>query len=154
MSNAQKKAATVDKQDRLAARAALRGLRAGGMIFVETAGIRSAMPESLTGDVKRLLQSYAAGSTPTVLSGEDEVSTQEAALILGLSRPTVAKMVDNGRIPSRKPGAHRRIRRADLLAFKTSLDDQRSTALDALVRLGQEQRAEDLAAGRDPDDMT
>jgi hypothetical protein len=39
------------------------------------------------------------------------------------------------------------------MAFKASLDSQRSSALDALARLGQQMYAEDIEAGRDPDDM-
>lgn len=64
-----------------------------------------------------ILTAYAEGQTPSVLAPDDELTTQEAADILGLSRPTVVKMMDDGKLPFHKPSAHRRVRRADLMAY-------------------------------------
>ena len=151
MTNAKSKAIT--DPARTSARRALTRLRDGGLLVVESSGERTRLPDPVAAQVVELLQAYVAGQAPQVLASTDEVSTQEAATILGLSRPTVVKMINQGRIPCSKPGSHRRIRRDDLMTFKAALDRQRSDALDALAKLSQQMREEDIAAGRFDDDM-
>jgi excisionase family DNA binding protein len=70
-------------------------------------------------------------------AADEEVGAQEAAAILNLSRPTVVKFLDEGRIPSRKPGKHRRVRMSDLIAFRARLEEDRAAALEKLASLTQ-----------------
>jgi len=88
-----------------------------------------------------------------VAAADDEVGTQEAALILNLSRPTVVKFLDEGRIPFRKPGKHRRVRMSDLVAFKARLERDRAAALQRLTSLGQEALESAREQGRLTDEM-
>jgi excisionase family DNA binding protein len=124
--------------DRAAARDVLAQLREGGDLVVAGKGGRVAIPPSIAREVVTLLAAYADGRTPIVAAADDEVSTQEAALILNLSRPTVVKLLDEGRIPFRKPGTHRRVQMSDLIGFKARLEQDRTAALDKLASLTQE----------------
>lgn len=123
---------------RAAAGEALSRLRQGGGLFVEFKRNRLALPAELINDVQALLAAYADGGTPIVASSDEEVGTQEAADFLNLSRPTVVKLMDEGRIAFRKPGKHRRVRVADLVAFERDLRAQQDAATDELSALGQE----------------
>lgn len=56
----------------------------------------------------------------TGIEGDKTVTTTQAASILGVSRATVVRLGDQGRLPYAQPGTHRVLRLADILAFKTA----------------------------------
>ncbi len=63
-----------------------------------------------------------------------QLTTQEAANYLGISRPTLVKLLESGAIPFIKPGRHRYVRLDDLLEYAESLRTRRSDGLDELAR--------------------
>lgn len=67
-----------------------------------------------------------------------ELSTQEAAAILNVSRPFVVKQIEEGKLPCRKVGRHRRILFEDLLAYQKTQQVETESALQALVDQAQE----------------
>jgi len=73
---------------------------------------------------------------------EAEISTKEAATLLQVSRPYLVKLLDEGKIPFRKVGVYRRVRTADVLAYKETLWKDAKEAADALT-----QQAQDLDMG-------
>jgi excisionase family DNA binding protein len=80
----------------------------------------------------------ALGHGVTVVSLPDELSSQQAADLLNVTRPYLIGLLEEGKIPSRLEGNHRRIRRDDLLAYKGQDDAKRLEALGELVAQAQE----------------
>lgn len=61
------------------------------------------------------------------------LTTQEAADFLGISRPTLVKLLEHGAIPFEKPNRHRRVRLQDLVDFRARQRSDRRTALDQMT---------------------
>lgn len=85
-----------------------------------------------------ILTQMAEGNAITLIPIHAELTTQEAANLLNVSRPFLIKLLEEGRIPFHKTGTHRRIRFVDLLHFKEQSDKISQKALDELVEQAQE----------------
>jgi len=87
---------------------------------------------------ENILMQLSEGNTATVLPLQREITTQQAADLLNVSRPYLIGLIDCGKIPCRKVGTHRRVYAKDVLNFKRTDNLKRSAALDALVKEAQE----------------
>jgi excisionase family DNA binding protein len=85
-----------------------------------------------------ILAQAAEGRGVTVIPSHAELTTQQAADMLNVSRPYLIKLLETGEIPFRLIGKHRRITCEDLQDFKRRDDAKRRTAADQLAALGQE----------------
>ena len=85
-----------------------------------------------------LLGGVASGQTVTLVPTSAMLTTQQAADILGVSRPHLSKLLKSGKIPFVAVGSHRRVVHADLMAYIDRRDAARHAVLDDLARLGQE----------------
>jgi excisionase family DNA binding protein len=85
-----------------------------------------------------ILEAMAAGRGVTIIPENAELTTVEAADVLNVSRPFIIKLLDEGAIPHRKVGKHRRIRMDDVMNYKAKIDAEREAALDQLVAEAQE----------------
>lgn len=96
------------------------------------------IPERAVEMLAEILRQMAAGNAIAILPVRQEITTQEAAELMNVSRPYVVALVEKGELPCHKVGSHRRIPLAALLAFKAKADAERDKALDFLVAQAQE----------------
>lgn len=85
-----------------------------------------------------VLSELAEGNAVKVVPIHAELTTQEAADMLNVSRPHLVKLLESGALAFHKTGKHRRIRFADLMAFKTEQDRASAQAMEALAKQTQE----------------
>lgn len=81
----------------------------------------------------QILQQMSEGRAVTIVPYNAELTTQQAAEFLNVSRPFVVKLIEENKLPARKVGNRRRVRFEDLVAYKQLDDERRSDALDALA---------------------
>ncbi|CBL47323.1 Excisionase/Xis, DNA-binding protein [gamma proteobacterium HdN1] len=88
-----------------------------------------------------VLSEVSKGNAVSIIPRHQEVSTQEAANILNVSRPFFVGLLESGEIPFRKVGAHRRVLLLDVLEYQNCNAQRRHNVLDELAELSQ---AEDM----------
>lgn len=97
-----------------------------------------ALPESVFYVLERVAEVMARGDSITVVPVGREVTTQQAANLVNVSRQYLVRLLDEGRIPFRKTGKHRRLRIEDVLSFKEIRDKDRRAGLRELSRMSEE----------------
>ena len=85
-----------------------------------------------------LLTEMAQGNAVTLIPTHAELTTQQAADLLNVSRPYMVKLLDEQKLPCRTVGKYRRVRFDDLMAYRQKDDDARSAILDQLTAQAQE----------------
>ena len=92
------------------------------------------LPEPVTEALTEMLQAAADGERVLVLRASQRLTTEQAAAVLGVSRPTVVRLVDTGKLHARMVGTHRRLALADVLAYREASVRRRRDALDEMAR--------------------
>lgn len=126
------------------ARQALQLLRdidpTGETVDITVAGTSESvhLPRAALDLIRDVLANMAAGQGVTVVPAHAELTTQQAAQMLNVSRPHVIKLLDEGRIEYRMVGRHRRIRASSLLTYQRSQLGSSRTAADELAALSED----------------
>lgn len=96
------------------------------------------LPRDIALILHEVLVNVAAGTPVSVLPTHAELTTQQAADLLNVSRPYLIKLLDEGHLAHRKVGTHRRIRLDDLKAYQRTQALAGKQAADELTTLSQE----------------
>lgn len=96
------------------------------------------LPQAVYDVLTQVVQAMAQGLAVAVMPLHLELTTQEAADFLNVSRQYLVQLLDRGAIPHTKVGTHRRVRFGDLRAYKETRDQQRRSGLDRMARLSDE----------------
>jgi excisionase family DNA binding protein len=97
-----------------------------------------AIPASAFDLLIEVLTQMAQGNAVTIVPLHAELTTQEAADILNVSRPYFVELLEAGKIPFRKVGTRRRVLCEDVLNYKKEIDSQRMKVLQELAAQAQE----------------
>lgn len=111
-------------------------------------GEQAELPEEIYRILVQVVEALREGKVITIVPRTQRLTTQEAADFLGVSRPTLVKLLEQGKIPYDQPGRHRRILFSDLLAYLDRRGEERRAALD---RMTEEASEAGLCEGRPGD---
>lgn len=107
-------------------------------MVIQIEGTKLEVPRKAMDLWLKVLSEMAEGNSVTVASFGSELSTQEAADLLQVSRPHLVKLLETGKIPFKKVGVHRRVNLSDVIKYETELKKERKTNLGLLAEEAQE----------------
>jgi excisionase family DNA binding protein len=102
--------------------------------LVAADGVRLGLPDPVYRLLKEIVRNMQLGRAVVLVPESQQLTTQRAAALLGVSRPHLIKLVEAGELPYHKAGSHRRIYLKDLLAYQKRRDDKRRAALDRMSK--------------------
>ena len=106
--------------------------------LVTSNGEEILLPESVCNILRQAVQAITSDQAVSIVRYNRELTTQQAANILNVSRPFLVKLLDEGAIPYIKVGSHRRIQLKDLIIYKEQRKVQRRQLLKQLIEMTEE----------------
>jgi excisionase family DNA binding protein len=127
-----------------------RGLNAGvapaRARLVGADGVEIEIPDELYGVLLDVVGALSQGLAITIALHNTMLTTQEAADLLGISRPTLVRLLTEGEIPHSMRGRHRRVLLADVLTYRERARRERRQTLDDMATSGEEAGLYDATA--------
>lgn len=102
--------------------------------LVDPQGKARPIPDEIFRILEQVTNALAAGEGITIVPQGMTMTTQQAADFLGISRPTLVRLLEAGEIAYDKPGRHRRVQLEDLVAYQAKFRTERRAALRELHR--------------------
>lgn len=112
--------------------------------LISASGDEVALPAQLFDVLARVSAELAAGRGVTVMPRDMRLTTQQAADLLAVSRPTLIRLLEDGRIPFELVGRHRRILLRDVERYQEQSRTERRALLRQMAREGQQDGLHDL----------
>ncbi|GDX50367.1 hypothetical protein LBMAG26_12260 [Bacteroidota bacterium] len=106
-------------------------------INIEDGGQRLRIPKRALFMLFEIIQTMAEGKSITLIPTDSELSTQQAADLLGVSRPHFVKLLEENIIPYKKVGTHRRVSVVSLVEYEKKLQQNRDQQLSYLTEQAQ-----------------
>ena len=95
------------------------------------------LPKEIFEVLNSVVKAMAAGQAVLVAPIHQRLTTQQAADLLGISRPTFVKLLESGEIDYEQPGRHRRVLLADVMKYRRHRSKRRREALDRMVEIAE-----------------
>lgn len=116
----------------------LAGHRQSKAALVDPTGVQRPIPDEIFRILEQVTNALASGHGITVVPEGASMTTQQAADYLGVSRPTLVRLLESGQIPFDKPGRHRRVHLKDLVEYQDKFRRERREALRSLAESSME----------------
>lgn len=107
--------------------------------LVGSNGEEIAIPKSVYQALLQVVHAMALGKAISIVTQEEEMTTQQAADFLNVSRPYLIKLLEQGEIPYIKVGSHRRVNFQDLMKYKEQRDIKRREGMKKLTQFLEEE---------------
>jgi excisionase family DNA binding protein len=107
-------------------------------LLVDGAKEAVAVPQSAFRLLVEILAEMAKGNAITIIPVHAELTTQQAADVINVSRPFLVRLLEEKKIKFHKVGTHRRIRYSDLIDYKRQVDEERQKTLNELAKEAQD----------------
>ena len=105
--------------------------------LADSTGRKLELPPSIFQILVRVVREMATGHSVALLNYDHELTTQQAADILQVSRPFLIRLLEQGHMPYHMVGSHRRIRMRDLMQYKKRRDSRRRELLQEMQRISE-----------------
>lgn len=119
--------------------AQLRALRQlvkrGPVNVVGAEGRKVPLPRPVVGLLDEILKNMEAGKAVSIVPAHQELTTQRAANLLGVSRPFLVRLLEVDQLPFHTVGSHRRIYLKDVFAYKARRDRERHASIVRMARM-------------------
>ena len=108
------------------------------------------LPDQVVDALRDVVETFARGLTVTIVPQHTVLTTQQGADLLGVSRPTFVKLLEDGHVPFTQPGRHRRVLLSDVLVHRDRVRRERGRALDELAAVSKDAGlyADDVSGAR------
>ncbi len=107
-------------------------------VMLKSDGQEIKIPSIISRVLYEIISIMSKGGAMTIIPMEKELTTQQAADILNVSRPFLIKLLENGQISFHKVGTHRKIYMKDLMDYKENLNINRANKISEIITLSQE----------------
>lgn len=106
--------------------------------LVLDSGTELTLPDAAASAVRQVIEAIAQGKGVAVVPYNEDLTTQQAADLLGMSRQHLVDLLDEGEVPHHRVGTHRRVNLKDVLDFRERRRQHRLEKVGDLTRLSQE----------------
>ena len=111
-----------------------RKLQLGAPALIGADGEKLGLPDAVYRLLKDIVRNMQLGRAVVLIPESQQLTTQRAADLLGVSRPHLIKLIEAGELPFHKAGSHRRIYLKDLVTYQKHRDVERKVALDRIAK--------------------
>ncbi|WP_285107613.1 helix-turn-helix domain-containing protein [Promicromonospora sp. MEB111] len=122
--------------------------RPGHVTLQTESGVAVDLPDQLRRLLDSAAKSLRTGSSVTIVDRARMLTTQEAADILGVSRPTLVKLLESGQIPFTKVNTYRRVAMVDVIAYRTLRRAERQRIVEEAIHSNEMEGLQVTAAAR------